>query len=126
MNIQHLIHEISQRMLEKGIGQKRLAVSAGLNETYVRDVLKGKSKRPDVFSIGRLAQVLDCSIEELIGFPTFKSSQVTRAIYCPEMSGESLYTMEELAVIDLWRSLLPNQREHLIGLLEAMADRRVA
>ncbi|MXV35941.1 MULTISPECIES: helix-turn-helix domain-containing protein [unclassified Saccharibacter] len=120
MTNEHLIREITRRMEEKGIGQKRLALEADLKETYVRDILKGKSKRPDVFSIGRLAQVLGCSIEELVGLSTVNASSVDSF----KPPSQSLYTEEEIAIVDLWRSLVPNQREHLIGLFEAIADRR--
>ncbi|GBQ04984.1 helix-turn-helix domain-containing protein [Saccharibacter floricola] len=124
MTNEHLIREITRRMEEKGIGQKRLALEADLKETYVRDILKGKSKRPDVFSIGRLAQVLGCSIEELVGLSTVNASQVRSSVDSFKSPSQSLYTEEEIAIVDLWRSLVPNQREHLIGLFEAIADRR--
>ncbi|MXV44352.1 helix-turn-helix domain-containing protein [Saccharibacter sp. 17.LH.SD] len=126
MKNERLIHEIRQRMEDKGIGQKKLALSAELNETYVRDILKGKSKRPDVFSIGRLAVALGCTVDELIGMPSFDHAQSGHTVSISKISSEALYTEEEEAVIELWRSLLPDQKEHLIGLLEAMMHRKIA
>jgi transcriptional regulator with XRE-family HTH domain len=48
--------EIRQRMDLIRTNQKRVASEAGLNVTYVRDILKGKSKHP---GHGRLKQVFD-------------------------------------------------------------------
>lgn len=124
MTNEYLIREMTRRMKEKGIGQKRLALEADLKETYVRDILKGKSKRPDVFSVGRLAHVLGCSIEELIGFAAVDAPQMRHSVDRSETPSQAVYTKEELAIVNLWRSLIPNQREHLIGLFEAIADRR--
>lgn len=43
-----------------------LARLAGLNHTYVRDLLSGKSRDPGVSKIQRIADVLGVSIEWLV------------------------------------------------------------
>lgn len=63
-------------MDEKDLGQKRLAQLAGVNETYVRDILDGSSLSPQLFKIQKLCAVLDCSIDDLL----FGSDASTRSI----------------------------------------------
>lgn len=54
-------------MKERGFNQKSLAEAARLNETAVRDILKGRSRRPLHTTIIALARTLACEPEELIG-----------------------------------------------------------
>lgn len=51
----------------RDIGQKALSLKAGLNETYVRDILKGRSRNPTQSRLAKLAGALDCSVEDLTG-----------------------------------------------------------
>jgi phage repressor protein C with HTH and peptisase S24 domain len=60
-----LTRTIEKRMRLKGLTQKGLALTAGLNETAVRDILKGRSKDPQLSTLRALARVLDCSVEAL-------------------------------------------------------------
>jgi len=59
--------ELRRRMDEKGFKQKALALAADLNETYVRDILKGKSKNPEASKLARIAAALGCSSDDLLG-----------------------------------------------------------
>jgi transcriptional regulator with XRE-family HTH domain len=54
----------------RGFGQKALALKAKLNETYVRDILKGKSRNPTQSRLRKVAEALDCSVEDLTGDAT--------------------------------------------------------
>jgi transcriptional regulator with XRE-family HTH domain len=54
-------------MLEGGFNQKSLARFAGLNETAVRDILKGRSKNPRLDTLEALARALDCTVVQLAG-----------------------------------------------------------
>ena len=65
--------ELKRRMDEKGFRQKSLATAADLNDTYVRDILKGKSKNPEASKLARIAQVLGCTSDDLLG----KGSSIT-------------------------------------------------
>jgi transcriptional regulator with XRE-family HTH domain len=51
----------------RGFGQKALALKAEQNETYVRDILVGKSRNPTHSRLIKIAKALDCSIEDLTG-----------------------------------------------------------
>lgn len=64
MNIRALVAVLSTSMKEAGLNQKSLAVKAGLNDTAVRDILKGRSKNPKLDTLHRLARALDFSFEE--------------------------------------------------------------
>ena len=59
--------ELRRRMTECGFNQKSLARTAGLNETAVRDILKGRSRSPRIDTLEALARVLDCSVIHLTG-----------------------------------------------------------
>ena len=54
-------------MLEAGFNQKSLARAAKLNETAVRDILKGRSKNPRIDTLEALSRVLGCNVSELRG-----------------------------------------------------------
>jgi transcriptional regulator with XRE-family HTH domain len=59
--------ELRRRMEAIGHNQKSLARAAELNETAVRDILKGRSKYPRVDTLGAIAKVLGCTVNDLIG-----------------------------------------------------------
>jgi transcriptional regulator with XRE-family HTH domain len=61
-----LVTRLRERMEAAGFSMKSLSVAAGLNETYVRDVLAGRS-RPTVTNLIKLAEALHTSIADLIG-----------------------------------------------------------
>ena len=54
-------------MEPRGFNQKSLAVAAGLNETAVRDILKGKSKNPTGRTLNALAGALGVDVADLMG-----------------------------------------------------------
>jgi len=62
-----IAQELRRRMEERGFKQKALAIAADLNETYVRDILKGKSKNPEASKLARLAEALGCTSDQLLG-----------------------------------------------------------
>ena len=59
--------ELRRRMIKAGYNQKGLARAAGLNETAVRDILKGRSRNPRSDTLEALGHVLGCSIDALRG-----------------------------------------------------------
>ena len=48
------------------LNPKSLSLAAGVNETYVRDILKGKSVNPRMEQLGKLAAKLGCTAEDLM------------------------------------------------------------
>jgi hypothetical protein len=61
-----LAGEIRRRMSERGINAKRLSIAAGLNEGYVRDIIKARTLSPRTDSLGKLARALGCSRSDLL------------------------------------------------------------
>ena len=61
-----MIDRIAVRMEELGMTPAEVARKAGLNHTYVRDILMGKSKDPKVSKVQAIADVLGVTIEWLI------------------------------------------------------------
>lgn len=59
--------ELRRRMIKAGYNQKGLARAAGLNETAVRDILKGRSRNPRSDTLEALGRVLGCTIDALRG-----------------------------------------------------------
>jgi transcriptional regulator with XRE-family HTH domain len=59
--------ELRRRMVAMGYNQKSLARAAQLNETAVRDILKGRSRNPRVDTLQAIAEVLGCTVNDLIG-----------------------------------------------------------
>jgi transcriptional regulator with XRE-family HTH domain len=64
-----LINNLERRMRLRGLTQKSLALKAGLNETAIRDILKGRSKDPQFTTLNGIARVLGCAVEDLFGDP---------------------------------------------------------
>lgn len=52
-------------MKEKGLSQIGLAERAKLNDTAVRDIIKGRSKDPQMKTLKALAGALGCAVEDL-------------------------------------------------------------
>jgi len=66
MTDNHIAREIERRMKALRLNRKQLSQKAGLNETFVRDLLNGKSKNPRGDSLAKLAAVLGCSVTDLL------------------------------------------------------------
>jgi transcriptional regulator with XRE-family HTH domain len=66
MNDTHLVRELQRRMTLARLSQKRLALMAGLNETAVRDIVTGRSQHPRHDTLQKLANALDCTVNDLI------------------------------------------------------------
>lgn len=72
--------ELERRMTLLGFTQKALARNAGVGDTYVRDILKGKSRNPGGEKLERIAAILGCTARDLL-FPaqTRETSRTERA-----------------------------------------------
>jgi transcriptional regulator with XRE-family HTH domain len=62
-----IARNVRLRMKARGLGQKALSLKADLNETYVRDILKGKSRNPRQEHLQKLALALECRVSDLTG-----------------------------------------------------------
>lgn len=62
----HLANQISSRMRAKNFSVAALEKEAGLKNHAVRNILRGKSKRPSAEVLLVVADVLGCSINDLM------------------------------------------------------------
>lgn len=44
-----------------------LSSKSGLGQTYIKDILNGKVTNPGVFHIAKIADVMEISVDKLIG-----------------------------------------------------------
>ncbi len=65
MSTSVLAENLKLLMEARGFSRKSLALAAGKNETYVRDIITGKSKHPAASNLALLADALGCTLEEL-------------------------------------------------------------
>lgn len=101
-----LARAIQARMRALGIGQKHLALRAGLNETYVRDLLKGRSRNPIAANLAKLARALECDLTDLL--------QLSAAPQNSELVSDPL----ELCLLATWRELPEQERESVLDFIE--------
>jgi DNA-binding Xre family transcriptional regulator len=64
-----IARNVGLRMAIMGLGPKALSLKAGLNETYVRDLVQGRSRNPRQAHLQHLATALDCQVTDLTGEP---------------------------------------------------------
>ncbi|RYE12839.1 MAG: XRE family transcriptional regulator [Rickettsiales bacterium] len=60
-------YELIRLMDMHDFNMKSLSVAAGLNETAIRDIIKGRVKNPRIDTLQKIAKVLNCSIGDLLG-----------------------------------------------------------
>ena len=62
-----LIGRIEQRLAAVGLSANAASERAGLDRTFIRNIMNGKSRGPRGENAVRLARALDCSLEWLLG-----------------------------------------------------------
>lgn len=89
--------EIRRRLRARGWTAKQLSLTAGLNESYVRDVLSRKSQRPRIAELLKIANALDCTVNDLISQEAVSDSRV-RKLYLAawRLSGLAEAELDEL------------------------------
>lgn len=96
-------HAIYRRASAMGIGQKDLAVRAGLNPTYVRDLYQAKSKHPHADKLAKIAAILGCSVTDL---------QSNRTIDLDELRQKGAKEPPDYwLLIEIWSRLTDAERE---------------
>ena len=110
-----LAQEIYARMQALGLNQKRLAIEAGLKDTYVRDIFVGRSKNPKHEELIKLASRLGCTIEDLVG-----GINIPRQL---ESGRKLAYKPDEIALIKLWRRMSITTKAAILVLARKSIDR---
>lgn len=88
----YLAETLERLMAEAGTSAKALSLAASLNETYVRDIIEGKSKNPQASKLTALARALGCDPAILHSAATGKE-------------GEFVSDAAERALLSTWRQL---------------------
>lgn len=96
-----LAHEVHRRMIAAGLRQKSLALKAGLNPTYVRDLFRGRSRNPKERELSKLAAALKCELSDLAN---------PRGSGAEPLDKDCVKDIEEIRLLDIWRTLTPQAR----------------
>ncbi len=51
---------------ERGINARKLSLASGVSQPRISDILRGRTKNPQILTMARLAKSLDVTIDELI------------------------------------------------------------
>lgn len=62
-----MAERIKKRLHEIGMAEREASRRAGFGLSYVGDVIHGRSKEPSAERLARLARVLDCDLDYLLG-----------------------------------------------------------
>lgn len=101
-----LVAYLKERMGQLGIGQKELATRAGLGDTYVRDILRGRSTSPQVMKLARLARALDVPVDRLFALTTASEAS------------EIVEDTAELVLLRAFRQLPDAEREGILRYID--------
>jgi transcriptional regulator with XRE-family HTH domain len=96
---------IYRRMQEAGLNYRSLALKAGLPETYVRDVMYGRSKNPKHHALAAIATALNCSLLDIID---------PKLANLPLKESEVVDKPEERAWLAFYRALSPDARTRML------------
>lgn len=128
-----LAREVYRRMVARGMRQRELALRAGLNETYVRDILAGRSRNPRRDQLALLARALDCEIGDLPSGQPLSGSSSQEVNRSPSNDPERIEPVDpssvlplypsEVALIRLWRILPPNVRDEVLERITSLLPR---
>jgi DNA-binding Xre family transcriptional regulator len=77
---------LERLMLKKGFNMKSLSLAAKLNETAVRDILKGRVQSPSFHTLERLAETLNCEVYDI----TYGSNNPYKNRANPKLNAELL------------------------------------
>ena len=61
-----LAEQLKLLMEARGWSARRLSIEAGLNENFVQDILAGRSQHPRSDNLGKLANALGVSVDQLL------------------------------------------------------------
>lgn len=122
-----IARRLSRRMREMGIGQKELADLADTTKQQVWKLENAKVKLSPEWA-ERFAPYLQVSPSWLLMIDDAGSDDVEAP---PPVSDdhflqETLHSRQERVLLGIWRRLTVTQRNHLVGLLEAIVDDRNA
>ena len=75
-NINSLQSNIKNEMLKSNLTIREVERRAGLGRSVLNNILRGKSKNPNLSTLQSIAEVLNCSLSDLIDSPESEGSQI--------------------------------------------------
>jgi transcriptional regulator with XRE-family HTH domain len=123
MDETHLIRILRAEMKHRGIGQKRLALSAGLHPDAVRNIFRGISRAPRMETIRALADYLGVSVDYLFGREAAEAAESTveGGSTVPTIPVRKPGSEEWEEVRQFWAAASPDARRALVYLARTMA-----
>lgn len=115
--------EVYRRMIDRGMGQKALALAAGLNETYARDLFTGRSQKPQAEQLQKIAAVLGCDLDDLMSPAPVSEKQADNVV---DFSGILPLHPSEFPLIRMWRILNKSERDTILSWIADLASRNIA
>ena len=112
-----IAREIFRRMVEQGFTQRTLANAAGVNETYCRDLFRGRSQNPKTDQLRLVARALNCTVEDLES-PGGKHS----ADQVLDFTGVLPLSPSEIPLLKLWRLLDHAPRNRILSEMAGMIE----
>lgn len=68
-NIKNLQSNLKHEILKSNLTIREVERRAGLNRSALSNILRGKSKNPTLHTLKSIAEVLNCSLSDLVDFP---------------------------------------------------------
>jgi len=101
---------IEKRLIVLGLKRAEASKKAGLNATYIRDLVEGRVRNPRSEHLARLAEVLETTLEWLA-----------------EGRGPEDHTAGAIQageVMQVWERIAPEDREHALRALSGFAQEK--
>lgn len=117
-----LKERLERRMAEVGVKAKRLAQEAGLNETYIRDILKERSQHPTASRIEKVFETLDRLGGKDTSPLTSDNPEGRAQPVSPGEAPESEHLLRERNLILMWRDLEEPERVLTFDIVRAAAQ----
>lgn len=115
---------LSQRMAELGMNAYQTAKKAGLGDSFVRDILRGKTRSPSAENLSKLANALETTAEYFTGIGDHKTSgslgdieglSVEGSIQAGNWLDMSVMDFDEREIIPVARDpRFPNARQYAL------------
>ncbi|MBT5389431.1 MAG: helix-turn-helix transcriptional regulator [Alphaproteobacteria bacterium] len=96
-----LIMKIRNFLNDNGLAVAAFERKAGLKINVARNILKGQSKKPSGETLQAIANVMDCSIKELLDNELGKNERICSKIEHPKLLLETLHFILERDSYDL-------------------------
>lgn len=107
--------QLKEILSKRGMTQKMLANSLGVTENAVSNWAKGK-REPSIAMIEKIASLLDCTVDDLLGIQQGAGSEPKRLPYVIELKGDTSQLQEALNSLETQIDKITKKLEHILDL----------